>query len=639
MSKYLESFIKGIPAIQGKQIISVLNGLRQSGSITSVKEYSEKLQEMSQILSQGKPMPISEIFIDEAGDTIDSESFSFMMERFGDDLDTLLGEVSLISNVADAHKAIISDKIIKNLELSLGSLERDIKKYEALNRSDIGFSIVQYNDFSDQDELRFSRSTTGVSRDLFYDRGVKNVLVPKYDSSVDVIAKSLSLPIKGDDHTITNVEIEYATNTEAEMFNIDFPEFNLDMIADRSRNTYWITSIMAKDIVRSGAVVELTLTLDGLRDVTYIRVDPILYNSFYVNKIYYIDKNDEQQQILDSDSAVLIDEPKNISFSKVTTRKIIVELLQKSYVQTSYYTNSVDTMYDSYIREADIDIQTFIEAMASEDPRIADSFIYLSDAEAKTKKQVNGYAYVIGMDNIYVGTSEYIGTGIYVSKPLIADSAILMALETKETYEYISDDPDHPKGNIEYSVYKRNYDSSGTPIDTEIFPILPSDSADIKKEYMAVDQSTRKANIRFRATTGTVLVFADDSTTPLQGRDEGDDPTPGDHYEISASGSVITFLADDPAEDVIYNPFTVYTVSYTPIKDVYLNSAATVFMDNANIIKFTNDRAVLPVVKSDIYLTTIMRRHAIEPSYSPRIAEYKMFVALQDDERFASGIQ
>ena len=102
---------------------------------------------------------------------------------------------------------------------------------------------------------------------------------------------------------------------------------------------------------------------------------------------------------------------------------------------------------------------------------------------------------------------------------------------------------------------------------------------------------------------------------------------------------MITFLADDPGEDVIFNPFSVYTISYVPERDIYLNTAATVFMDSDNVIRFENARAVLPVVKSDIYLTTIMRRHAIEPSYSQYIKEYKMFVAIKDDERFASGTE
>lgn len=206
MSKYLKKFIQSVPAIQGKQIISVLNDMRVTGSISTAQEYREKLREMTQILA-GKPMPISKLFFGDKGDTIDSESFNFMLDRFADDIDTLLNEMQVISDTADLHRSLIGDKVLKNIELALNSLEKDIKKYEILNRTDLGFSVVQYDDFSNQDDLRFSRSEGDLVSDLFYERSAQTVLPAKYDGAVDVLKKSLSLPYKSVDiHTITNID-------------------------------------------------------------------------------------------------------------------------------------------------------------------------------------------------------------------------------------------------------------------------------------------------------------------------------------------------------------------------------------------------------------------------------------------------
>ena len=636
MSKYLDSFIQSIPAIQGKQIISVLNELRNSGAIKTVEEYRTQMQELTTILSQGKPIPISKLFLGDKGETIDSESFNFMLDRFSDDIDTLLNEISLIADTANAHRAIVRDKLIKDIDLSVKALTVDIRKNEVLANSGLGFSVVQYNDFSNQDELRLARSEGEIAAELFYERRSKTVLGSDYDAAVDVISKTMTLPYeKAENHVITNVDIEYTTNSDAQYFNVDFPEFKLSNVSDNETETYWATSIMADKVVPEGATIELIVTMDGLREVSHVEIDPILYNDFYINYISYIDSNDEQVEISGTSDPILIDESKRVSFSKVTARKIIVGLLQKTYVETVYYTSDASTLYDVKVRDAEIDVTTLSSVLYDQDPNQPIIELLSVPGEAE-QVQVSGYAYVIGLDNIRIGNATYTDTGIYVSKPLKVDVPVLMALDTKEEYDYISGSSLLPKGSIEYSIRKQNYDSSDFLIDTETFNILPNTTSIIRKEFLVTDKESREAVLRFRAKTASVLVYFGENQTPLTGRVEGDAPSISDTYEINENGTKITFL-HDPANNVVFDVSTIYTISYEPERDIYLNSAATIFMDKNNMIEFTLDRPAFSVARSEIYLVALTRRNVLDSNVTPSVDEYKMLVALKDDTRFANG--
>ena len=626
MSKYLDSFIQSIPAIQGKQIISVLNELRNNGAIRTVEEYRTKLQELTAILSQGKPIPISKLFLGDKGETIDSESFNFMLNRFSDDIDTLLNEISLIAETTNAHRAIVKDKLIKDIDLSVRSLTVDIRKNEVLANSGLGFSVVQYNDFSNQDELRLARSEGKIAAELFYERRSKTVLGQEYDAAVDVISKTMTLPYeKSENHVITNVDIEYTTSSDAQYFNVDFPEFKLSSISDNETETYWATSIMADKVIPEGASVELIVTMDGLREVSHIEIDPILYNDFYINYISYINSNDELVEISGTSDPILIDEHKKISFSKVTARKIIVGLLQKTYVETTYYTSDASTLYDVKVRDADIDVTTLSSALYNQDPN--QPIIELLNVPGEAEQvQVSGYAYIIGLDNIRIGNATYTDTGIYVSKSLKVDVPVLMALDTSEEYDYIDSGTSIlPKGSVEYSIRKQNYDSSDFLIDTETFNILPNTTSTIRKEYLVIDKESREATLRFRAKTASVLVYFGENQTPL---DESE-------YTVNASGTKITFIHTPPS--IVFDISSTYTISYEPEREIYLNSAATIFMDKNNMIEFTLDRPAFSVARSEIYLVALMRRNVLDSNVTPSIDKYKMLVALKDETRFANG--
>lgn len=628
MAKYLDKFVQSLPAVQGRQIIETLNKLKGKGAIASIEEYSDKLRELTTVLSSGKPTPISKPFFSFVGDSIDSESFNFMLETFEQDIETLYGEINSISDVAEAHRALINSKLIKNLEISVNALEREIKKYEALNRSDLGFSVAQYNNFSSQDDLRFSRSEDpSIVADMFFERSSNSVLQSAADASVDVLARALNLPSASvSAYTITKVDIEYTTLSDSSFFNVDFPELSINSIVDGENNTYWATTIMSENVLYSGASINLILTLDGLREISFIEIDPILYNNFYVKSINYVDKNGEQQNIFDESNKVLVDSRKKIVFSNISATQIIVSLMQKTHITVGYHTANADTLYDQKVRTGTVDINAISRALYNTDP--TQPILGLMGIDTpNAESPVTGKAYTIGLDNIRIGKSEYKGLGVFASKPLDVEFPILLSLDVSEEFNYIGGNTSFPKSTIEYSIYKKNFDASNNLIDTEYFPVLPSGVNTIYREFLAVNSDTMKANTRFLPVASTYSVFAGENTTPL---------TEGVDYTLT--GSVVTFIHDPQGTGAIFDPLETYTITYDPTKEVYMNNKATVFMDANNIIEFTLDRAVFPVNSSKVYLNVILRRNVTDRNETPSLKEYKILVAAKDTERYSNGI-
>ena len=85
MGKYLDKFKSTIPAVQGRQIFQLLNGMKDAGNIRSVNEYNQKLQELSEHLRGTSPQPLSKFFTAFVGNLIDSDRFNAMVKAIGFD--------------------------------------------------------------------------------------------------------------------------------------------------------------------------------------------------------------------------------------------------------------------------------------------------------------------------------------------------------------------------------------------------------------------------------------------------------------------------------------------------------------------------------------------------------------------------
>lgn len=619
MGKYLDAFVKSIPAIQGKKIVGILNEQRQSGSIKSLDEYQDKLRELTTTLVSGKPIPLSKVFLGDDGEFIDSESFNFMLELFGDDLEALFSELNNISDAAEAHRNLISDKILSDINSSLNILEKKIKSYEFLNRSDLGFSAVQYNDFSNDEEIRLLRSEPDSSNNLFFDRGSKSVLDTNLDATVDVLSRALSLATQKTSYVnMIGANARYIIGSNMSFIDVDLPELDIKNIIDNTKGTYWATSILSESIIDGGAEIQLELTLDGIRDVSFIELEPILHKDFYVKRVSYVDQNSIEVLIYDND--IELRENTRINFDQVQAKSFLIEIVQENHSYSNYYVEEANSLYDAGTGTTEVDFSSIEKVLGElETKEILD---IIGVTEDLPQSEIKAYAYTIGFDNVRAGITSYKPRGIYVSKKLEVNKPIIVSLETVESYSKVAGNPDFPKGNIEYTIIKRNYDESNMLIDTEAIPMVPFGDTNIKKEYLYPDSGTLIAKLRFRAETGTIEVYKGQELTPLV---ESVD------YTVGVDDTHITMLI------ATYNKFSIYTVTYTPKKDIYLNTLATAYLNDDNMIEFSLDRAVSPVDHSEVFLKAILRTNVVSDSESPFLHQYKVLVASQDKARFTNG--
>ena len=623
MGTYLDKFKQSLPAIQGNQILNLLNKERSDGKLQTIEEYQSKLQDLTDKLKSDVPVPISKIFLSEDGQEIDSESFNYMLSNFNDDLDALFVELELISNVAELHRSLINDTILVDIDTSLKELENAIKIYELVNRDDLGYSDVQYNDFAVPGHLNLSRDLP-IANNVIVDRLDGRYIDNKYDATNDVALKKLTLPQSlGKYHNVTRIEYRQQATSVISTIDVDIPELSdTNNIINDLPGIYWATTLISGEVIDGGITIQLDVILDGTRDISFIEIEPILYNDFFISSIKYLDANNSEQTVTSSSIAISgEDKIKKISFSNITTKRIMIEFLQDNY-------SLLDYSYDNNINAYSLDSSVDFGSLSYQFENISSADLSkIIGAPATSVSTISGlYSYGLGIDNLRVGNSSYLHKGVFATQPIQSeDPVVLMSLQTDEIHPIIDNNASFPKGDIEYSLYKVNYQEDNAIIDTEIFPILPFTTSDIKRERLFVSPINQKGKLRFLADGGeTISVYVNEETSATLIEDT--------HFVVTdvSNGAFSWTEIEITDTDSAYNTFSMYTVAYTPVRDdTIMNVNATVKMRNNNSIEFSNNRSAFPVHHSDIYMKIITRSNVFISDETPEINYYKLFVAPQ----------
>lgn len=630
MATYLEEFVKSLPAIQSKQILKLLKDEMDKGTINNIEEYNLKLAELTERLTAKQGTPLTKVHRSRDGQEIDSESVNDMFNNLANDISALFEEITLIDEVTLRHRNLIRRGILKDLKGAVNSLSTKIKTYEAIDRDDLGFSEVQYNNFSVDGALELARSS-GLIQTIYIDRSDGLIIPNTHDASVDTIKGTLTLPIDALEYwNIVSAEARHGATSTISSINIDIPGSDLiHNILDNTDETYWSTSTLLPEQAPDGVTLTIVLTIDGIREVSFIEIEPLVYKNMNVNSIKYVDRNGAEQ-IISSDTT-LIDGDTKITFSPVQTDSITLEIQQENYSVVSY-SHDVGTNIFS-LTEVNGDTIDNSSLIQSELQNIgsADLLELIGSTGVETTTVSGLYSYIIGLDNIRVGSSQYKSRGIHVTSPLNVGACSLLGIRTKEVYTYLDGAQQQPEGSIEYWIYKVNYDEAEDLIDTESFPILPIGQADIKRERMFVNSSSRVARLRFLADEGeTISIYTNEDFS---------NPIGGGEYTVDTVVSGAASFTEITLSVNAYSPSVIYTVSYTPLNNNrYLNINATTSMRDDNIVEFVIQRSSTPVVSSDIYMRTILRSNIFVSDVSPHIDEYKLLAALENKERFANEI-
>src|SRR5688572_28046728 len=115
MAQYIAKLKDAIRKRQTEQILKRLNKQKNARQIRSVEEFTTRLDSLVRELTQTTLTPTLKLFTAEPDQTIDSETYNFMLDRVQDDLESAFEESVNIAEVQKSHEAIVRDVILKNL--------------------------------------------------------------------------------------------------------------------------------------------------------------------------------------------------------------------------------------------------------------------------------------------------------------------------------------------------------------------------------------------------------------------------------------------------------------------------------------------------------------------------------------------
>jgi hypothetical protein len=670
VSKYLDRFKSTMPAVQGRQILKLLNGMKDRGTITSVAEYNAKLQELTEHLKGTNPQPIFNYFAAEVGEAISSDTFNAMVEAATFDLEAAFQEADNVSDVLDLHKTLYKLTVLKALEKAVKDLEKTISLYEFFNRDYNGFTQAQFNTFNEIEGMS-SKRTDADAGSLFYDFNKREDVRETEDCQIDLLGEQLVLPANSfEELKVIDVTLVDDADTTVPVRDTQYATSGLQNIRDQRKHTYWLYPVLVSDPIVGGVKIKIKLDLGGIRELNSVSIEPACPFPMILEKIEYIGE-DSLTRTITFDST--IDSDVSYSLGGIETQFLSLTFVQETVESAVYHRDPADNMWDRvWGNDADAeepDPLSFDRILKFLTAEIPDAYIreVLDIPTTSQDERVDAHQYTFGFDNIRINLTKYRSRGLFVGKKFTANSVGLLGLRASE------DNPTVQMGNIsypqfafEYYVVKYDYDSGGGFVSKETIPILPvEDGGAIQHErlfpvFTATGSSVPNVTmLRFTPDVGSgdpvltknltdTLVIGDGTleTHDYEVLVEGDDWS----TDWTDSWSTIETRIENGSDTVV--PMTVYIKFHNPsIHSIYTVSyqASTRNTDSSDalprkLLDFVTiqDNFILrcginkesTVKSSELYLVVIMRNNYIYQTATPALTEYKLLVSSYDNNKF-----
>lgn len=657
MSTYLETFRSSVPTVQGRQILNLLQKKKDSGEIRSVEEFKARLTQLTESLLEEEIIPSLKLFLGEAGEVIDSETYNFMLQRINDDLQTAFAEVKTIEEVLAAHNQIVNQVTLKTIQLAINEINERVTLYEFINGSRLGFNKGQFNTFS-------TTKAASVSRNEDLGKLLYEGLEAGEEALIDTIGERLTLGYE--DNFIAPVQgVTHLFDEEVSASEVDvrFKDSRVENIIDGRNDTYWFYNTLLSRPKQDGVVHKLELDLAATQDVNFIEIEPAAPHPMILEDITYV-RSDLLEFSLDI-QPVLIKKPVRINFGKVTAAKLKLKFRQYNYVESQFEEHQIDeNFYNVVVNDLDqpVDvapISDHLREILSSDFQLDGLFGVPRNPAAFPKHKL--YQYLIGFDNIRVGFSAYQPRSVYVSSPLSVENPGMVGLNAVETRPQNGltspDSTAYFTGSVEYDIIKENFDSNGNFISAERFPVLPTGVVNVLHERLDL---THKVGASLSNNVGILRFYPDLSQsvkiyrngTLLTG------PGPFDEWDYETTLSQDTPSAENrmvrAAKIADVAPSDMYTVSYTPkvgnaqelpssfsfplLTTVNLGNGSRIRMIRNNIIITDRQLESNLIASSNIYLIILLRRNTPDETVTPTVEEYMLLASSEDSSKLESGL-
>ena len=174
-SRYLDSRLKILPAVQARNIADLLSQLQSEGQIKNASEYQAKLQELSTLINDTVPKPFFTQIRAKIWELISSDGHNIMMDTLKRDLLALYEQVEEIGNKINDHHFLMMKNLATDLERGLLEQESIIRQLEWISNNNNEFSLALINEFKSSTLFRSARSDLSAETLYFDNRTFQNV--------------------------------------------------------------------------------------------------------------------------------------------------------------------------------------------------------------------------------------------------------------------------------------------------------------------------------------------------------------------------------------------------------------------------------------------------------------------------------
>jgi hypothetical protein len=648
-SKYLDSVLRILPAIQARQISDLLQKLQASGQIKNTAEYQDRLRELATAINSSTPKPSFERIRAIVWNLCNSDLQNTMLQAAKNDIEALFVQIDEVGEKLSDHNLLFMEGVIADLNKTINEQEETILRLEWIKNSNNEFTTAISNTFSSSTLGRTDRSEL-IASALYFDNRLQTGRPKEELPDALVSEKGSKLLLNSTDDTIV-IPVAAKEHTSPLTYNTEVSvDINTDInnIIDSKRGTFWTKNIYLSTAVPKVSTV-IELNLGSSKDINYMIIETGIVEPFMLEDIIGITYDGSKVDLLNGQISII--GTQRIDFPKNNISSVLLTLSTSTYKKAEYHVpedNTVHDAVDNSNRYSKLMRREAIEPAAAKALN-SNNISRIVGNESHFEKRINSFLYSIVIDNIWFGNSEYNNTSIFVSKPLKVSNlgALGLSIAAKEESGII-------RNTIEFDIVKID---RFPKYNEQRFPILPIGSTIIPCERLVL---TKKSNISNYTNTVGALRFCPHVKS---GWEIGDlnpfnvykngvliDLSTDWEFAIAKTGNdfdwKVNYLDAIDLADYKFSPpkmfirirnpeeSAVYTVSYTARTSdaystdtkLYLDSEQLISMNREGKVYFAQENPNIDI-QSEVYLQITMRRNLPTVGSSPELDNYVLLGA------------
>ena len=619
-----------IETIRRNQVLARIDKKKKEGSVRNEAEFQEELKrqliDMSSAASETTYYP-AYIPYGKAYSEYMNENFFSIKEN----LEVAFLEATHLMAKIKSHNDFFDKTIfeLKNLEKKIS---QKIEEAEIVGGVGEAYNKAYVNSFIENKNMALD-NRTGLNEILFDEKDLETFTKTE-NLITNLELKKLQLPsYKNNEVKISAISV-LPTETTSSFIKLDSCLNNTNSMITSDPTEMWVFAVAAESQLENGAILALDIDLGDKRKVNEISISLGAGTNAMFKSLSY---QSETGEFIDLDSEEkLLAENLSVSFGSVIAKRFKLKLSQYTSSIISYDMNAKVTDINEMIytkTKPDIASMSSIINKEIKDPKIQQ---IIGTKTFKVDSYKTLYVYKIDIKRISVSESSYKTEGVYVERYSEESAPILVGFqstENRKNYTHKLTKKQLSCGNIEYTIFKNDYDGHGKKLRASKFPVLPLGTVKTE-ETVVFPQGSKVFKTRFlahkRDGDGSSIVLKRNGELLVRGVDWRftDLVNPADD-----SGYLIKNTASSTFVELLHSGVTIssgiYTVEYSPR---YSTESINKTLDNGvfylpnGAINFVDNVGGTKIEKCDIFVRIIIRNNDDENPESAEVLKYKLLI-------------